>query len=164
MTTTIDLSDPVALGKISCGRIVVERGRVVALQRRLLPRQVSLLGVWLDSVFPRGKTDRCVLDFHRPWGSPGFLTLDYVRSGPQTSFRSFRRAVATLDQVARSQQVLAIVAHVSTNAISDRLLRRWGWQQHCLHWKGRHWIKRFDKGYPAPLEHRCANAEVAPAS
>ncbi len=105
--------------------------------------------VWWDTYFPSGRADRCVLDFHRPWGSPGFLTLDYVRSGPGTSFKSFRRAVAALDEVARIQSSLAIVAHVSTSSISDRLLTRWGWEQHCLQWKGRHWIKRFYDGHPA---------------
>lgn len=128
---------------------MVEGGQLIAIESRWLPAQTSMLRVWWDTYFPGGQPDRCVLDFHRPWGSPGFLTLDYVRSGPGTNFKSFRRAVATLDEIARIQGSLAIVAHVSTSSISDRLLSRWGWEQHCLQWKGRHWIKRFYDGYPA---------------
>jgi len=132
------------------GRIIVDAGQLVSITRLWLPAQVSVARVWWDSYFSPGQADRCVLDFHQPWGSPGFLTLDYVRSGPQTSFASFRRAVMTLDEVARIRGSLAIVAHISTRSISDRLLKRWGWEQHCLHWKGRHWIKRFYGGYPTP--------------
>lgn len=137
------LENPSALRRIRRGRIVIENGQVIAIRSRWFALPTSIARVWWDTHFANGKTDRCVLDFHRPLGSPGFLTLDYVRSGPQTRFASFRRALQTLDQIADSQGALAIVAHVSTNAISDRLLKRWGWEQHCLQWKGRHWIKRF---------------------
>ena len=149
MSASNPLTDTARIRRIRTGRILVEGGRLIAIERRWLPAQVSMLRVWWDTHFPNGRPDRCVLDFHQPWGSPGFLTLDYVRSGPGTSFKSFRRAVATLDEVARIQSSLAIVAHVSTQSISDRLLARWGWEQHCLQWKGRHWIKRFYDGHPA---------------
>lgn len=129
--------------KIRCGRIIVRDGKFVSLRRRWLPGSVSLPRVFWDSYFPPGKVDQCTLDYHQPWGCPGFLTLDYVRSGPRTRFATFRLALAVLDEIATLRGSYAIVAHISTSRISDRLLRRWGWQQHCLHWSGRHWIKRF---------------------
>jgi hypothetical protein len=48
-----------------------------------------------------------------------------------------------LDEIARIKGAHAIVCHVTNGRISDRLLRRWGWEAHCLNWKGRHFIKRF---------------------
>jgi hypothetical protein len=51
-----------------------------------------------------------------------------------------------LDEVARVREAVAIFAHVSTEAISDRLLERWGWEPHTK-MRGRHWVKRFYNGY-----------------
>jgi hypothetical protein len=53
-----------------------------------------------------------------------------------------------LDEIARIRGAVAIVAHVTNGSISDRLLQRFGWQQHLEHWQGRHWIRRFYDGYP----------------
>ncbi len=77
------------------------------------------------------------------------MVLDFVRSGPGTQLATFRGACQILDEIARLRESVAIVAHVSTEAISDRLLTRWGWEQHATGMRGRHWIKRFYNGYPA---------------
>lgn len=136
------------LRRLRSGRIMMRSGKFVGIQRLWFPARASIAQIWLQSHWRSGDVDRCVLDFHQPWGSPGFLVLDYVRSGPATQLATFRGALEVLDEVARLRGTLAIVAHVSTHAISDRLLRRWGWQQHLQHQAGRHWIKRFYDGYP----------------
>jgi len=131
------------------GRIEMRAGQLVGIGRRWLPRRASIAEVWLQSRCRWGPTDRCRLDYHQPWGSPGFLVLDYVAAGPGTSLKTFRGALEVLDAIARQRRSLAILAHVSTSAITDRLLRRWGWEAHLPQQAGRHWIKRFYEGYPA---------------
>lgn len=76
------------------------------------------------------------------------MVLDYIRSGPKTRLATLRGACQILDEVARLRQSVAILAHVSTDAISDRLLMRWGWEPHATNLAGRHWIKRFYGRHP----------------
>lgn len=134
------------------GRIVAESGRVVEVRRRWMPYRASLPEVFFERTFRPQPPGRCVLDYHLPRRCPGYITLDYVRSGRDTSFASFRAAIFALDRVADLHAAEAIVCHVTTPSLSDRLLRRWGWQQHCLQWKGRHWIKRFDRSQKSMLD------------
>ncbi len=150
-TKTSVVTDPLAqadsLVHWRCGRIVMQSGKLVAIERRRMAITPSVLQVWFRSHYRGGQADRCVLDYHAASGGR-FLILDYVRSGPATRLATFRGACRLLDEIARIRQAMVIVAHVSTTAISDRLLLRWGWQQHARHLSGRHWIKRFYDAYP----------------
>lgn len=74
---------------------------------------------------------------------PAFLVVDFIRTGAGARYRTFVAAANVLDEIARLKGTLAIVAHVSNAAISDRLLARLGWERHLTQWSGRHWIKRF---------------------
>ena len=130
------------------GRIVMRGGALVEIQRRLVCGSVSVAQVWWQAKYGRQDDDVCWLDYHQPLGMPRFLTLDYVRSGSLAGYKTFVGACHVLDEVARIRDATAIVAHVSNHNITDRLLRRLGWQQHLHHWKGRHWIRRFYDGYP----------------
>jgi hypothetical protein len=69
--------------------------------------------------------------------------LNYIASNAGTSLATFRRALTALDQIALIKRSDALLCQVSSRRISDRLLVRWGWQQHLLHSRQRHWIKRF---------------------
>jgi len=129
------------------GRIVVRGGELVAIHRRLIPWSSCMARVWWQAKFRPGDVDECVLDY-RSSRSGGFVVLQFIRSGPSTQLATFRRACQILDEVARLRQCVAILAHVSNDAISDRLLTRWGWERHALDMAGRHWIKRFYNGYP----------------
>lgn len=130
------------------GKVIVLRGQLQAIQ----PRKISLAGsaaqIWFDSHFRTLKQDCCCLDYSATRSAPGYMTLDYVRSGPKTTLKTFRGALLVLDEVARLRSALAIFAHVGTTAISDRLLLRWGWRPHAEKLSGRHWVKRFYDGYP----------------
>jgi hypothetical protein len=53
-----------------------------------------------------------------------------------------------LDEIARIKQTDAIVCDVRNARISDRLLRRWGWESHVPQSRRRHFIKRFYGEYP----------------
>ena len=137
-----------------CGRIIVQGGKLVGVQKRLWCGSVSMAQVWWQSRYGRPNDDLCWLDYHQPMGMPGFLTLDYIRSGSQAGYKSFLGACGVLDEIARIRRAQAIVAHVSNAAISDRLLSRLGWERHLEQWSGRHWIRRFYDGYPASTVHR----------
>lgn len=137
-----------------CGRILMKAGKLVEIQRRLACGNVSVAEVWWQAKFGRRDDDYCWLDYHQPLGMPGFLTLDYIRSGTLASYRTFIGACHVLDEIARIRSASAIVAHVTNRNISDRLLQRHGWDRHLEHWKGRHWIRRFYDGYPPSRIHR----------
>lgn len=133
-----------------CGRIIMAAGELVEIQRLPWPMSASIVQAWWQNGFGRRQEDRCVLDYHQPLGMPTFLTLDYVRSGSRTCYKTFAGASHLLDEIARIRNSQAIVAHVTNTNISDRLLKRLGWERHLAHWRGRHWIKRFHDGYPDP--------------
>lgn len=131
-----------------CGRIVMRGGQLIEVQRRLSCGSVSVAQVWWQASYGRNDDDVCWLDYHQPFGMPGFLTLDYVRAGTKAGYKSLVGACHVLDEIARLRGTTAIVAHVTNGNISDRFLRRLGWQRHVEHWRGRHWIRRFYQGYP----------------
>lgn len=130
------------------GKIIVQEGRLVGIAGRWWPHLGSLAEVWLAKRARFGTKDRCELYYHQPLGSAGFLTLSYVKAGPATSLSTFYASTLVLDEIARLKDTQAVVCHVTNDRLSDRLLRRWGWQQHCLQWSGRHFIKRFYGHFP----------------
>lgn len=130
------------------GRIVTQAGRLQAVYGRWWPYTGNLLQAKWDSRLRPVACDRCELFYHQTGAEGGFLTLSYVRSGKGTSPTTCYAATLMLDEIARLKQSSAIVCHVTNARISARLLERWGWQAHCLHWKGRHYIKRFYGNYP----------------
>ncbi|MCO8123764.1 hypothetical protein NHH03_18605 [Stieleria sp. TO1_6] len=130
------------------GRIVMQAGKLVRIERRWSTGSVSMAQVWWQSRYGRPNDNLCWLDYHQPWGMPGFLTLDYIRSGRRAGYKSLIGACRVLDEIACLRGASAIVAHISTASISDRFLQRIGWQRHLESWSGRHWIRRFYDGYP----------------
>jgi len=132
----------------SAGRIVTERGQLQAVYGRWWPHSGNMLQVYWDQLFRGLARDRCELFYHAPLSAPQFLTVDFVHSGPATSWGTLYAASLILDEIAKIRGASAIVGHVTNRRISDRLLRRWGWEAHCLNWKGRHFIKRFYGTYP----------------
>jgi hypothetical protein len=136
------------------GRIVMRSGQLIEIQRRLTCGSVSVAEVWWQARYGRNDDGICWLDYHQPFGMPGFLTLDYIRSGTRAGYKSLAGAARVLEEIAKLRGATAIVAHVTNGNISDRLLERLGWQRHLEHWKGRHWNRRFYDGYPASTLNR----------
>ncbi|KAA5544334.1 hypothetical protein FYK55_08265 [Roseiconus nitratireducens] len=141
-------SAPDQIRRWRCGRIVLQAGKLLRIERRLFVGSVSVAQVWWQNRYGRPDDDLCWLDYHQPMGMPAFLTVDYIRSGRNAGYASLIAAGHVLEEIARLRGTQAIVAHVSTTSISDRLLTRHGWQRHLHHWAGRHWIRRFYDGYP----------------
>jgi hypothetical protein len=133
-----------ALRRWRCGAIDVERGEVAAVRRRLWPKRVSRWGsqVMGERVHRRQTGDFCRLYYHEPLCTPDFIVLSYVVSHRDTSFATFRRAVFALEQIANLRDAYALVCDATNERISDRLLARWGWEQHAYEQFGRNFIKR----------------------
>lgn len=140
-----------SIAQIVRGRIVMRAGRFVAVAEQWVRSPVSIAQIWWESNYGRLRGDECLLDYHIPRGLPSFITLDYIRSGTQTQYKTFVGACHILNEIARLRHSEAIVAHVTNVRISDRFLDRLGWERHQEHWRGRHFIRRFDSGYPALL-------------
>lgn len=147
------VANSAALRRTRSGRIVIEKGRLDAIYGRWWPYTGNMLQVWWDIKLRRYPRDRCELYFHAPLFSSKFLTLSYIRSGPLTSLSTLYAASLVLDEIAELKEANAIVCNVTNQRISDRLMKRWGWEEHCLNWRGRHFIKRFYGEYPIIGEH-----------
>jgi hypothetical protein len=134
------------------GVIVVENSCLRAIHLRPWPKIFSspdLLGVGRG--FDRRSTgDRCWLYYNQPRRLRNFLALKFVVSSRAATFGTFRSTLIVLDEIARIKGTDAIVAEVRSARISDRLLRRWGWESHLPSSRRRHFIKRFYGTYPDP--------------
>ena len=133
------------------GMIAAEGGRVRAIHVRRFGRSASWLGIALvgSRLHRRRKGDRCYVYFTQPRSCPDYLSLTYVWSTGDCSLRTLRAAMAALDTVAQIKRSQAIVCDVWNWRISDRLLKRAGWEAHCtMRWHRNH-IKRFYGQYPA---------------
>lgn len=134
------------------GVIEVADDRFMGVRLRPWPKIVSIVGARLGARWHRRRPgNHCWLYYNQPLSAPGFLALSYVVSARDTTLLSLRGALTVLDEIARLKGSVAIVCEASNWRISDRLLARCGWQEHLLHARGRHFIKRFWGEYP-PLE------------
>lgn len=131
-----------------CGQIMTQAGQLVLAQGRWWPYQGNWMRVLLDQHWGTRRGDWCQLYYHQPLGSRHFLSLSYIRTGTDASLSTLYLAMLALDVVAQVRGSHALVCHVTNRRISDRLMQRWGWQSHCFHWRGRHFIKRFYGTYP----------------
>lgn len=141
------VSDAARIASWRCGRIVTESGRLVGIYGRWWPHLGNWLQVLWDQHIRTAQRDRCTLFYHQPIQSPNYLTLSYIQSGARTSLSTFFLSTLVLDEIAKIRGADAIVCNVTNDRITNRLMERWGWQPHCLHWKGRHFIKRFYGNY-----------------
>ncbi|MGM0487189.1 MAG: hypothetical protein ACQESR_10555 [Planctomycetota bacterium] len=148
--------DAKVLRRRAYGVICIEDERLQRILLRPWPKlssvpEIVLLGTWFHD---RASGNRCWLYYNQPFQHRNFLALRYVVSSRYASFRTFRGALVVLDEIARIKQSDAIVCEVSNPRISDRLLRRWGWERHVHASRRRHFIKRFYGTYPDPGEAR----------
>ncbi|MFM7739370.1 MAG: hypothetical protein ACKO9H_08200, partial [Planctomycetota bacterium] len=89
-----------------------------------------------------------------------YLTLAYIHTSWATPYRTFNAALRVLDQVAEFKRSDAILCDVTNPRITERLLRRQGWERHLEQSRRRHWIKRFYGEYGG----RARNAECRMSS
>jgi hypothetical protein len=79
---------------------------------------------------------------------PNFLALRYIVSSQGTSYRTFRATLVALDRIAAIKRIDAIVCDAANVRISDRLLKRFGWEAHKPQRWHRNFIRRFYGVYP----------------
>ena len=134
------------------GVIDIRDGQFQRVLLRPFPKLISLPEVWLlgHRHHERRLGDRFMLYYDQPWRTPNFLAFRYAVSSRRTSYQSLRRALDVLDEIARLKKTDALVCEVTNDRISPRILARWGWEPHCEHRQGRHFIKRFYGEYPTP--------------
>ena len=126
--------------------------RPTPLRLRPWPKTISLAEIllWGRGFHLRAEGNRCWLYYNQPRRHRNFLALKYVVSSRHSTLRTFRSSLIVLDEIARLKGTDAIVCEVSNLRISDRLLKRWGWQSHVPSSRRRHFIKRFYGTYPEP--------------
>lgn len=115
------------------------------------PKVISVAEVWWHArrYHRKAAGNRCLLYYNQPWGFRSFLTLKYVVSSRQTTLKTFRGALLVLDEIARLKRSDAALCEATNLRISDRLLKRWGWEPHVPDSPRRHFIKRFYGKYPS---------------
>jgi len=147
----VDLqAQAVVLRKRRYGVIVADQGQLVKIVLRPWPKLISVAEIllWGDRYHEQKQDNRCWLYYNQPFRHSSFLALKYVISGRGATLRTLRRCLTVLDEVARIKNTDAIVCEASNVRISDRLLRRWGWEPHVPSSRRRHFIKRFYGIYP----------------
>lgn len=129
------------------GVIETAGGQLVAIHFRPYPK----LFAWLDpgaAYDAAHHDDRCLLYYNQPLRFPNFIALKYVESKFGTSYATFRAALVTLDAIAQLKQTDALLCDAYNKRLSDRFLRRQGWEPHKPQRWHRNFIKRFYGEYP----------------
>lgn len=131
------------------GVIIVRRGEFESIQFRPWPKLISVAEVrWWGGWRREWVTpDECLLYYNQPLQHSNYLTLAYAHTSWATPYRSSLLALRILDQVAAIKRSDAILCEVTNSRISDRALRRHGWERHLESSSRRHWIKRFYGDY-----------------
>ncbi len=95
-----------------------------------------------DEWRPTGKSNRCRLYYNQPRGHSDYLALRYIACTPKTSYATFRAAIKAFDKVAEIKESHALLCDASNHRLSDRFLRRQGWEPHAPQWGRRNYIRR----------------------
>lgn len=129
------------------GWLDVRDGRLAQVRLRPWPKLGSRFEVWWCEQFGwrRRKGDYCRLFFNQPRSCPDYLNLPWMQSTAETTLKTVFAALDALDQIADIKESEAIVCELANPRLSDRLMRRLGWERHLEHAAGRHYIKRFER-------------------
>ena len=132
------------------GVIETTGGRLAAVYLRPWPKLLALPDlVPLDpSYHASGADDRCLLYYNQPWRMPNFLALKYIVSTSGTRYATIRAALQVLDAIAELKQTDAIVCDALNRRLTERALRRFGWEPHKPQRWHRNFIRRFYGSYP----------------
>lgn len=139
-----------ALRERRYGVIETHAGALAGVRLRPWPHLLCWPEVWPvgPDWRPPGPPDRCRLYYNQPRGHGRFLALRYVACTAGTSYRTFTKALDTLDAIAAIKRSDALLCDASTDRLSDRFLRRRGWEPHAPAWRRRNYIRRFYGVYP----------------
>jgi hypothetical protein len=143
------------------GMIEFAHGRLVRVQLKPWPKIASLIEInWIRGwKNQRRQHDVCRLFYNQPIQHRNYLALTYIESSSQTRAATVLNALKVLDHISMLKRTDAILAEVSNEQISDRLMKRLGWIRHRLNQPKRHWIKRFYGVYPPEAKSLAASIE-----
>jgi hypothetical protein len=132
------------------GVIEMRDGVLRRIVLRPFPKYVSVFEAlfWGNFCHRRLPGDRLRLYYNQPRLHPNYLSLKYAVSSRDTSLASMLGALAVLDEIARIKQSDAILTDAANFRISDRFLRRQGFERHTKARYHRNYIKRFYGEYP----------------
>ena len=112
------------------------------IRKRFWPRLASYWDVFWDEKISKGNVNSCHVFFSFPRKAPGFLTVNYFRTGAQTEYSTILFATQVIEQIARIRACRAIVCQVISKRISERLMKRWGYVPHAKSLGAGHYIRR----------------------
>jgi hypothetical protein len=132
------------------GVIETAGGALAAIHFRTWPKLFAWPELWpVGPVYhASGQPDRCLLYYNQPLRFSNFLALKYMVSTRGTSFATVRAALVALDDVARIKGSDALLCDAFNVRLSDRLMRRFGWESHRPQRWHRNYVKRFYGCYP----------------
>jgi hypothetical protein len=150
MSTSLTTIDIDLLKRQRCGVIEMQAGQLRQIQFRWWPKYVSLADVmWWGARFHRRSLgDRCWVYYHQPRRFPNFLALTYLLSTRDCSLATVFGGLDVLDEIACIKRSDAVLCDAWNRRISERVLKRKGWEPHAKSRWHRNYIKRFYGNYP----------------
>ena len=124
------------------GELELSDGKLIGIYPRWWPRIGSQLESFQDSYIRTLPNDFCRAYYAFPRRAPGFMSVLYARSGPNTQYKTLYRAVVVMDEIARLKEAQAIVCQTISLRASERLMNRWGYVRHAQSLGENHYIKR----------------------
>ena len=124
------------------GEIELANGRLNAIYPRWWPRMGSLWESRWDNFYRTMPADHCIAYYAFPHSAPGYMSVLYARSGPNTQYKTVYSAVSTMDQIAKLRNSNAIVCQMVSQRGTERLMNRWGYVRHATSLGDNHYIKR----------------------
>ena len=124
------------------GELELSDGKLLGIYPRWWPRIGSQLEAFQDSYVRTLPTDYCRVYYAFPRSAPGFMSVLYARSGPNTQYKTLFRAVGVMDKIAMLRDSDAIVCQAIGLRTTERLMNRWGYVRHALAVGDNHYIKR----------------------
>ncbi len=132
------------------GVIETRAHQFYAVHLRPWPKLISLRELIPvgDRYHAYGTADRCLLYYNQPRSASNFLALKYIVSTSGTSYRTLVASFKLLEMLAEIKASDALVTDVANQRLSDRFMKRLGWESHKPQKFHRNYIRRYYGTYP----------------
>ena len=124
------------------GELELSDGNLIGIYPRWWPRIASQWEAFQDSYIRTLRADFCRAYYAFPRRAPGFMSVLYAKSGPNTQYKTLYRAVLVIDEIARLKDADAIVCQTISSRASERLMNRCGYVRPAQSVGENHSIKR----------------------
>ena len=126
----------------SYGELELSNGELLGIYPRWWPKLASQWESFHDNYLRNLPADFCRVYYAFPRRTPGFMSVLYARSGPNTQYKTLYKAVVVTDEIAKLRNSDAIVCQTISPRASERLMNRWGYVRHAFDLGDNHYIKR----------------------